>query len=380
MLTGLAVFAQLYLFQPLLPALVRTFPISPAISSLAISGGTAGMAVGLFIFAFWADRWHRKALMAGSMFGTAILTILSAASPNFAVLIAFNFLKGMTISATSAVALAYLAEEVDVTALGLVISLYLSGNTLGGMSGRVGAGLLGGWTNWRWATVLIGIVGLLLAFVFYYLLPRSQNFRPQKVRPAYKLRQMKLFLYTPSLLGMFMVGALIMGVFISCYNYLNFRLEEPPFSLPHYVIASVYVMYTAGIAGAITAGRWSDQYKPQNVLKILLLIFISGVLLLLTQRLWVFVLGLGILTFGFFASHTVASRIISEEGSGGKSTATSLYWLFYYIGSSVIGTVSGFFLSAWGWSLFILTLAGIAVASVACVYLSQQRKTLLRTD
>jgi YNFM family putative membrane transporter len=380
MLTGLAVFSQLYFFQPLLPALAQTFSISPAISSLAISAGTAGMAVGLFIFAFWADQWSRKMLMSASMLGTAVLTIVSAAAPNFAVLVGFNFMKGMVISATSAVSLAYLSEEVEPSGLGVVISLYFTGNILGGMSGRVVAGLIEGWAGWRAATLLIGIAGLLIAVIFHYLLPSSNNFKSHSIKPSYKFQQMKLFLYTPSLLGIFMVGALIMGVFISCYNYLNFRLEEPPFSLPHYIIASVYVMYMAGIAGSIAAGRLSDRYHPQNILKLLLLVFTGGVLLLLTQQLWVFILGLGILTFGFFASHTVASRIISEHSSSGKSTATSLYWLFYYIGSSVIGTGSGFLLSSWGWTAFIFALIAIAVTSVGCVYLAEQRKTLLRTD
>lgn len=363
-LTGLSVFAQLYLFQPLLPALGRAFSVSPAISSLAISGGTAGMAAGLFAFAFWADRWPRKKLMSVGMFGTALLTIVSAGSPNFAVLIIVNFFKGMTISGISAVALAYLAEEVDGKVLGFIISLYLSGNILGGMSGRVGAGFLNGWLDWRYATLIIGLIGLVLAVIFLWILPKSRYFQSQKIRTGYKFRQMQLFLRQPVLLGMFMIAALLMGVFVSTYNYLNFRLEGPPFSLPHYIIALVYVMYTAGIGGSIAAGRWSDLYAPATILRILIVAISAGLLMLLSTKLWIFVVGLGVVTFGFFGAHTMASRIVSESVDSGKSTATSLYWLFYYVGSSIIGTVSGIFLSAWGWAGFII---GLLVLGLTCL-------------
>src|SRR5699024_6851395 len=307
--------------------------------------------------------WPRKNLMSLSMFVAAGLTVLSAASPGFTVLIAFNFLKGMSIAGISAVALAYLSEEVSAASLGLVISLYLSGNIFGGMSGRVAAGLLGSWIGWRGTTFIIGIFGLALAFIFQWILPKSNHFNSQKVRPAYKFRQMRSFLRRTKLLSLSVLSALMMGIFVSAYNYLNYRLEGPPFSLPHYLIAFVYVMYTAGIGGSILAGSWSDSYSSTVVLKILLATLIIGLLMLLSSRIWIFILGLGILTFGFFGAHTTASRRVSLLATSGKSSATSMYWLFYYIGSSIIGTFSGVFLSTWNWSIFIYSLIGLGMTA-----------------
>ncbi len=234
------------------------------------------------------------------MFGTALLTIISAGSPNFAVLVVVNFLKGMTISGISAVALAYLAEEVHGNVLGFIISLYLSGNILGGMSGRVSAGFLNGWLGWRYTTLIVGVIGIVLAVIFLWILPKSQHFESQKIQMGYKFRQMQLFLRRPILFALFMIAALLMGVFVSTYNYLNFRLEGPPFSLPHYIIALVYVMYTVGIGGSIAAGRWSDLYTPATILKVLIVTVLVGLVMLLSTNIWVFVVGLGVLTFGFF--------------------------------------------------------------------------------
>lgn len=307
------------------------------------------------------------------MFGTALLTIISAGSPNFAVLVVVNFLKGMTISGISAVALAYLAEEVHGNVLGFIISLYLSGNILGGMSGRVSAGFLNGWLGWRYTTLIVGVIGIVLAVIFLWILPKSQHFESQKIQMGYKFRQMQLFLRRPILFALFMIAALLMGVFVSTYNYLNFRLEGPPFSLPHYIIALVYVMYTVGIGGSIAAGRWSDLYTPATILKVLIVTVLVGLVMLLSTNIWVFVVGLGVLTFGFFGAHTTASRIVSASVKSGKSTATSLYWLFYYIGSSIIGTTSGIILSAWSWAGFVIGLLMLGVSCFLILLILQKR-------
>jgi YNFM family putative membrane transporter len=95
--------------------------------------------------------------------------------------------------------------------------------------------------------------------------------------------------------------------------------------------------------------------------------------MLLSTNIWMFVVGLGILTFGFFGAHTTASRIVSASVKSGKSTATSLYWLFYYVGSSIIGTASGIFLSAWSWAGFIIGLLILGVISLLILVLVDKR-------
>ena len=371
-LSGVSVFAQLYLFQPLLPELGRAFNLTPAISSLSVSAGTAGMAVGLFAFAFWADVLPRKQLMTASMFGAALLTLITAVAPNFGTIVVIMFLKGMAISGISAVALAYLSEEVALGSLGIVVSLYLSGNTFGGMWGRVFSDLAVSLVGWRWAMVLIGVIGFLLASLFKYLLPASNHFKSKQISTSYKIRQMRIFLRDRVLLCMFCIAALMMGTFVSIYNYLSFRLEAPPFSLPSYIIASVFLMYMIGIVGSIVSGWATKRFRVRSILKVLLGIFCVSTLMLLAPNIWIFVIGLGIATFSFFGAHTMASQVISQQVSSGKSTATSLYWLFYYVGSSIIGTLMGVALSALGWTAFIFILIAILILAFIAALISDE--------
>ncbi|BAV07095.1 MFS transporter, YNFM family, putative membrane transport protein [Filimonas lacunae] len=367
-LSGLSVFAQLYVFQPLLPLVCKQFSVTPAQSSYTVSASTLGVGIGLFILSFKADELHRKQLMGFSMIISALLTISTAFVHNFPLLVFINACKGIALAGVTGVALAYLSEEISAAAIGRAISLYLSGNAIGGMAGRIEATLLAGWLNWRWAMGLIGLSSLVIGIVFVKLLPASRHFVPAKAGFKVKWQQIGQFSRHPVMLRYYITAACIMGTFVSVYNYLGFRLEAPPFSLPHYIIASVFLMYTIGVVGTMVAGKWSDKVAPQQLIRLFILFLAGGLLAMLSGNLVVLVCGLGLVTFSFFAGHTMASRIIAQTAQHNKSTATALYWLFYYIGSSIIGSGSGVLLSGQGWTVFILLLLAIALLLQLLVY------------
>ena len=363
-ITGLSVFAQLYLFQPLLPELTRYYHITAEHSSLAVSAGTVGMAAGLLLFAFRADRISRKKLMVSSILTASVLTMVSSLAPDFNILIILNFLKGMALSGVTAVALAYLSEEVSIGVLGTAIALYLSGNTIGGMSGRVISLLIAGYKGWHFAVFSMGALCFLLGLVFAKVFPGSKHFEPGGGSFGYKISLMKTFLKDRYLQGVFFIGFSVMGSFVSVYNYLGFRLEAPPFSFPHSIIAAVFLMYTIGVVGSMTAGQWSDRFSSKKIIWGVILMHIAGLLLMFSPNIYVLVTGLGMVTFSFFAAHTLASRMVSQRAPVGKSMATCMYWLFYYMGSSLVGSLSGKVLSDFGWSGFIEVLLILAVVTL----------------
>ena len=92
------------------------------------------------------------------------------------------------------------------------------------------------------------------------------------------------------------------------------------------------------------------------------------------------VLGLGVLTFAFFSTHTMASRIVSMQAQEARSSVTSLYWLFYYAGSSLLGSATGVLLTDFGWEVFVLGLTMLVAMAfvVASVGLSVRRLNLVK--
>lgn len=370
LISGLSVFAQLYLFQPMLSELQASFGVSLATGSLAVSASTIGMATGLFLFAFKADTFKRERLMSLSLILSALLTITSAFMSHFVLLLLLNFLKGIALSGVSAVALAYLSDEIEPGKIGLAISLYLSGNTIGGMTGRVAGSLLAGWGGWQQAVWAIGITSLLLGFLFYWKIPASSQVSQNSISIKEKLQQMKDLLSKRLFIGMYLIAALAMGVFVSVYNYISIQLESPRYGLPHQMIAMIFVMYLTGVAGSIIVGKLSDKHRPERLLRYSLILLGAGLSMLLIPRLWALIAGLGILTFAFFSTHTIASRIVSVNASRAKSSATSIYWLSYYAGSSIIGSLTGIILTLFGWDTFVeillmLTTLSYLISSLA---------------
>ncbi len=366
-LSGLSVFAQLYVFQPILPEITKYFMVTPAISSLLVSASTIGMGFGLFIFAFKADTISRKKLMTIALVSSSVLTLSSSFLSSFAWLVALNFFKGMLLSGVSAVALAYLAEEVSSTVFGFAVSLYLSGNTFGGMAGRVVTSLVSGWGGWRMAILFIGAVSLTLGLIFSRRFPESRFFVSRDTGINERLQQMRHLLTDGVLLRLYFVAFILMGSFVSVYNYLGFRLESPPFSMPHYITASVFLMYTFGIVGSMLTGRLSDKYAPRKLIRVFLLLIIAGLLMLMSENIVVLVFGLGLFTLSFFGVHTMASQMVSQRVDEGKSSATSLYWLFYYIGSSVMGSCTGILIHRGSWVWFVAGLMALVFLSLLVV-------------
>ncbi|WP_415327029.1 MFS transporter [Chryseobacterium sp. MMS23-Vi53] len=372
-LSGLSVFAQLYLFQPLLPMIAEHFKTMVGDSSLLVSSATIGMACGLFFFAFKADSFSRKNLMVFSLISSAILTIVSTWIPSLTLLIAIGVLKGFVISGVSAVALAYLTEEVQLSVVALAISMYLSGNTIGGMSGRILATILAGEFGWRNAVLIIGIESLLLGLIFWKLFPRSKFFNPQKTDYHLKMKQMKRFLTDSYMLRLYFIASLIIGAFVSVYNYLTFRLEYEPFSLSHFFIAFIFLMYTFGVFGTMITSRLSVRFEKKHILKGSIILMLIGTLLLISENIYIVIFGLGVFTLSFFAAHTMASQMTALRAKEGKSSATSIYWLFYYFGSSILGSGTGYILHATSWNVFILILI---LAILISYILTIDRKSL----
>ena len=70
-------------------------------------------------------------------------------------------------------------------------------------------------------------------------------------------------------------------------------------------------------------------------------------------------LGLALVTWGFFGAHSVSSSWVGLRATDGRAQAAALYLFFYYLGSSAAGSAGGWFYSAWGWNGVALLVGGL---------------------
>ncbi len=375
----MAVFASLYATQPLLPELSRTFALTPAASGLSISLTTLGLAVGLLVAGPVSERFGRTRLVHLSLAAATLLGLVCAFSLSWPLLLTGRALQGFALAGLPAVGVAYLTEELHREVAGRAIGLYVGGNAIGGMLGRLLSGVLDDLGGWRLAVGGIAVLSGVCAGVVRWLLPPSRRFVPAPSGFRVLVTRSRRVLTDPVLLGLYALAALLMGAFVAVFNALGFRLEAPPYGLSSTAAGLVFVVYALGSVASALAGRLADRFGRRPVVGVAVAVMLAGLGLTAVRPLVGVVAALAVMTIGFFAAHGVASGwVAARAGAGGRATAqaASAYLVAYYVGSSIGGVVVGRAWSSSGWS-GVQLLTGSFVATGLAISLLLSRSTSL---
>lgn len=367
---GFSTFAMLYGTQPILPLLSGEFAVSPARASLSVSAGTGALALALIPASVLSDRYGRGRVMTAALALAAVFALAAAFVTSFDQLLVLRALLGLALAGLPAAAMAWLGEEIAPNAQGRAMGLYIAGNALGGMSGRFLAALLTDFANWRIALGMLGVLGLAAALAFWRWLPPSHHFTARAATLRRIFGDVVAIYRDAGLPWLFTTAFVIMGAFVGLYNYLGFRLHEAPFGLRQTAIGAVFLLYLVGTFASAWAGRLADRIGRHNVLCVMTVVMAAGLALTASDHLAVLILGVGIFTFGYFATHTAASSWVGKRAGERRALAAALYLCSYYFGSSVLGTVGGFAWSAGRWPGMLGMLLGCtAVAFAVALYL-----------
>lgn len=377
---GIATFATLYSTQALLPELATAFDVSPGAATLSLSVSTIGLGAALLVAGAVSEALGRTRLIHLSLASSGLVGLACAFAPTWEVLLGLRLLQGVLLAGLPAVATAYLREEVHSSVTARAAGLYIGGTALGGMSGRLVTAGVGGSLGWQWALGAIALVGLGCALAVRLLLPASRNFVPVPARAGQLVGLMGGALKDPTLLALYTIGGCGMGAFVAAYNALSFRLVAEPFSLALGAVGLVFLVYPVGTLGSILAGRLADTYSRRAVVPVACLVLMAGMLLMIPEHLVVIVLGLAVMTGGFFAVHGVVSGWVPVRAHAAglaPGPAAAVYLFTYYLGSSIFGSVAGVVWSIGGWPgvmALTLLLTGIVIVLALVV---RRTKSLL---
>ncbi|MFT8870883.1 MAG: MFS transporter [Sporolactobacillus sp.] len=361
-------YANLYSTQPVIPQIANQFHVSPAIASLSLSAATIALAVCLLFISFSSGLFARKKVMIFALLTSALLAISIGFVHNLFLLIAIRFVQGALLAGYPSIAMAYINEEFDKKCLGTVVGIFISGNSLGGLSGRLIVGFISDHFSWSLAIAGLGLLNLIMCVLFIVFLPKSRHF---SVKTMSLRRTMAGFIEnaeSPALLMLYLLGFVLMGSFVTVYNYVGIPLMQPPYNLSQTLVGFLFIIFLVGTFSSTAMGHVADHAGKANVVAFSLLLMFVGLVTTLAAPLWLKIAGLAIFTFGFFGGHAVASGWVGLLANRReKAQASSLYLLFFYIGSSAVGYAGGLFLQAFGWFgvvavVGVLSLIGIFIA------------------
>ena len=361
---GFTTFASLYFPQPLLPLFSRDFGVSPATAALSISLTTIAVAAGLIFLGTVSEIFGRKPVMIASILATAVSTLLVSLAQDWTQILILRTLTGLALSGFPAVAMAYLADEMEPRALGLAMGIYIAGGTIGGMLGRFFIAAVADHWQWRPGVAALGAFALIGGLALIFTLPEAKQFRPSKPNARALAISLRDHLQEPGLRLLYAQSFLRTGSFVCAFNFLGYRLSAAPFGLSQTIISAIFLVYLFGTVSSTVAGEISGRIGRRRVLWIAEATMAVGILITWPESLVASGVGIAIFTIGFFAAHSVASSWVGLRAREARAQASALYLFFFYVGSSFAGWLGGHFYAEGGWRGVVVLIGAMSLAAV----------------
>ncbi|MCL8023892.1 MFS transporter [Nocardioides bruguierae] len=360
---GLAAFGLLYGTQPLLPMLTDAFGVDATQAALTVSVSTGALALCTAPAAALAERQGRVRVIRVALVVAALASVACALAPSYVVLVVARLVLGAALGGVLGTAMGHVGTEVHPAGLGASMGLYVAGNTIGGVSGRVLTSLVSDFAGWRGGLVALTVFALAAMALFWVLLPEPVRFSPDATGRA-RLGRNRV----AALVALVVVPFALMGGFVAVYNFLTYRLTSAPFDLSPAIAGLAFLAYLAGTVTSATAGRLADRVGRLPVLLAGAAVMLVGLLVTLSGSLALVVVGLVVFTAGFFAAHATASGWAPQLLPSAPGRASASYVMTYYAGSSVFGALLGFAWHGGAWPGVVLAVAAlIGVGVLAAV-------------
>lgn len=391
---GFTAFSLLYCVQPMMPQLSAEFALSAAEVSWMLSISVLTLVISLFFSSILSEFVDKRRLMIAAVLLSAISTIGCSLAQDYQQLLLLRALLGFALGGIPALAITYLHSETSPGTSARIIGFYIAGTALGGMSGRLVGAMLTDLWSWQIAFALLGLAGLLGAWQFGRGLPppfnhmaatelkpgASQQWQQRWRYLAQMCQDVRWQIRQPKLLLLFLIAFLMTGCLTGMYNNITFRLMAAPYQFSQGAVGALSLFYLFGIASSIWGSALINRFRLSTLLNGGLGSMLVGLLLSLHPSLLLILPGIALFTFGFFACHTLCSHALASFIQAPKALVTAIYLCCYYLGTSLLGVVSGYCWQHAGWTGLVWMLATCVVLALCCCWLLASRWVLNRSS
>ncbi|HFD4042833.1 TPA: MFS transporter [Vibrio parahaemolyticus] len=348
------VFSNLYLLQPMLPTFATLFSISETQVNWLFAASTLALSFSLVPMAVLSESIGRKPVMMVGLFSIPAISALMLLGDSFIFLVTCRALIGIALAAFAAVAVAYMAEELDKHAFSMAIGTYIAANSLGGIAGRISGGLLADNFSVDVAIEVMMVVTLIGVICVHYLLPKQRNFTPSSSSLRHQNRAIIGHFRNQRVWFAMLIGGLNFALFVNLYSVMGFRLVSAPHNVPVGLASLIFICYLGGTFSSRCAGHWSKRYSSILGMFLGAVVSMAGMWIAAFENLAAMLIGLLLISFGAFFTHTLAYGWVGQNATQAKATATALYLVHYYVGGSLGGFLLLYCWQHGGWSTVLL--------------------------
>lgn len=366
-LIGLIAFltvVDLFGTQAILPALARSYGVTPAAIGFAVNATTMGMAVACLGVAYFSHRIDRRRGILISLTLLAIPTALLAIAPNLVTFTVLRIAQGLCMASAFTLTLAYLGEHCSAMDAGGAFAAYITGNVASNLFGRLLAAGLADHLGLPATFLSLAGLNLLGAVIVYVWLTQSAMTTAQDEAGRSPFSVWAEHLRNPLLRPSFAIGFCILFAFIGTFTYVNFVLVREPIAISQMSLGFVYFVFAPSIVTTLLAGRSVQRFGTRPTFWGSLAVAGLGLPFLVVPSLPAVLAGLMLVGIGTFFAQATATGFISRAATTDRGSASGLYLASYFAGGLVGSAILGQVFDRYGWTACV-TGVGISLLVAA---------------
>jgi predicted MFS family arabinose efflux permease len=344
----------LYYLQPLLHQVGGDLRVSTATAALLVSAAQVGYLSGLALLVPLGDFVERRRMVPALLAASVVALAVSAAAPNFPILLLAVFATGITASAAQVV-VPWASALAEPARRGQIVGTVMSGLLLGILSSRVLAGAVAQLGGWRSVLIAAAAIQLAMSVSVYLLTPVTGRAASGERYGEVLASILALIRRHPMLRHRMALGFIGMACFSAVWTALAFLLSGAHGSPYHYSQFVIGLFGIAGVAGALGApvvGRLADRGHLRTVTTLVWGVVLGSWALLAWggHELAVLIVALLVFDFGIQGIQLSNQSAIYALDPAARSRLTTAYMVTYFLGGVAGSVTAGWAYQSGGWA------------------------------
>jgi len=352
--------AGLYYNQPLLPLISLTFGTGDYVTSLVVTLGQLGYALGLLLFVPIGDRFDRKRLILILLLTNTAGLAACAFAPSFTLFALATFVAGIT-TVTPQIIIPTLTGNAAPQQRGRTVGILMGGMSLGLLLGRTLSGVVGDMAGWRSVFAFAMVSNFLLVAVVWRYLPFTAP-TPDLSYLRLMRSLWKLFTGQPVLRAACATGFLAFAASSAIWATLASLLSQAPYHLGANIAGMFGLVGIASMFAAPLMGRITDRFGARAMIGLwsmagtIAFVFVAFA----GSALWALILGVALIDIGYRGVLIANQTRIYPLQAGAHSRLNTIFMTCVFLGGAAGSACGAAAAAHWSWTGLALAGGGFA--------------------